>query len=153
MIGIVNMAARLNNKIEKNPVTPKQKFCSILFSLRISRFKPILLYLERLEIVKGSYFSFSQAQLKNVSSFAKIWVVWSGGIQRPKNVYLGKSKPKSQEPIPIQNPEGRSPEGFWIGIGSRDEVWIFQGKHSLVVGYTFLLSRRRTLLMKTIMKT
>ena len=39
--------------------------------------------------------------------------------------------------IPIQNPLGLHPSGFWIGIeiSSWDSVWIFQGKNSLVVGF------------------
>ena len=74
-----------------------------------------------------------------------------GGIQRPKNSYLGKSKLISREPRSKSNPipRGEAPRD-WIRIdlGSRDEVWIFQGMNSLVVGYTFQLSTRRILIMK-----
>ena len=48
--------------------------------------------------------------------------------------------PKGQGPNP--NPRGAQPQGIWIGIalGPRDEVWIFQGEHSLLIGYTFQFS-------------
>ena len=48
--------------------------------------------------------------------------------------------PKGQGPNP--NPRGAQPRGIWIGIalGPRDEVWIFQGEHSLLIGYTFQFS-------------
>ena len=34
---------------------------------------------------------------------------------------------------------GAKPRGIWIGMDlcPRDEVWILQGKHSFVIGYTF----------------
>ena len=48
--------------------------------------------------------------------------------------------PKGQGPNP--NPRGAQPRGICIGIalGPRDEVWIFQGEHSLLIGYTFQFS-------------
>ena len=47
--------------------------------------------------------------------------------------------PEGKGPIPIKILEGRSPEGFDWNC-PRDEVWISQGKHSLIIGYTFQFS-------------
>ena len=49
---------------------------------------------------------------------------------------------KIQTNIPRANSPGAQPQWIWIGIalGPRDEVWIFQGEHSLLIGYTFQFS-------------
>ena len=47
----------------------------------------------------------------------------------------------------LENPNWY-PEGQGIALGPRDEVWIFQGEHSLLIGYTFQFSWRRISLVE-----
>ena len=66
-------------------------------------------------------------------------------------IFFGANKMKNL--VYHSKKKGFAPRDFVLELALGILVWIFQGKHSLVVGYTFLLSRRRTLLMKPIMKT
>ena len=55
-------------------------------------------------------------------------------IQRPKNVYLGKSKPHPSSKFQFKITRGFAPRDIGLELALGTSVWIFQGKHSLVVG-------------------
>ena len=54
---------------------------------------------------------------------------------------------KIQTDIPRAKGPFPNPRGVGLALGPRDEVWIFQGKHSLFIEYTFQFGKRRILLI------